>query len=233
MDSNLKNNLSLGIKYFQNREYEKAESILEDVLKTKEDMPDVHNMLGLIYHEQGKFTKAIKSFTRALELNPNYTEAYLNLAVISSDTGMHNEAKAALEKVAAKDKTKRKGELDPYVANKLANMYSEIGDIYSSIGKLKEARIEYEKALKLCPEYVDIMVKMGNLSRDEKKYDEAIEIYQKAKSIGRDHPPVYLNLGIAYYSKGDKEKARDEWERTLKKDPDNIMAKSYLKLFKK
>jgi tetratricopeptide (TPR) repeat protein len=233
MDSDLKNSLALGIKFFQSKEYDKAEEILNSVLKTKENLPDVHNMLGLIYHEQGKFSSAIKAFTRALELNPNYTEAYLNLAVVSSDTGLHAEAKSAMEKVAQKEKSKKKGELDPYIKNKLANMYTEIGDVYASIGKLKEATAEYEKALEFCPEFTDILVKIGNLHRDNKNYDKAIEIYKKAQAIDKDYSKTGLNLGIAYYTKGEKDKAKETWENVLKKEPQNQMAKTYLKLFKK
>jgi len=233
LDSDLKNTLALGIKCFNNKEYERAEQIFLQVIKQKDTLADVHNMLGLIYHDQGKFTKAIDEFTRALELNPNYTEASINLAVVSSDTGLHKEAKKAMDKVTSNHKKKKKGQMDPYVSGKLANMHAEIGDLYKSLGKIKEAHIEYDKALKLSPDFVDIWVKKANLLRDAKHYKKAIEIYKKAKRSGKSYSPIGLNLGITYYSQGHKKKAENEWKKVLENDPENKMAHSYMKLVKK
>ena len=233
MDSDLKNTLALGIKCFNNKEYERAEQIFLQVISEKDTLPDVHNMLGLIYHDQGKFSAAIKEFTRALELNPNYTEASINLAVVSSDTGMHEEARNALNSIASAQKKKKKGQMDPYVSAKIANMHSEIGALYESIGRKKEANSEYDKALKLRSDFIDVWVKKANLLRDSKQYAKAITVYQRARKINRDYPPVGVNLGIAYYSKGEKKKALKEWQGVLKVDPENKMAKSYINLAKK
>lgn len=233
MDPNLKNILSLAIKCFNTREYGRAEELFLEVIKQKDNLPDVHNMLGLIYHDQGKFSKAIEEFSKALKLNPNYTEASINLAVVSSDTGMHNEAKGALSKMHSAQKKKKKGQLDPYVSGKLANLHVDLGTLYSSIGKSREAHHEFDKALKLCPTFADVWVKKANLYRDSKNYKKAIETYKKAQRIGKGYTPAGLNLGITYYSKGEKKKALSEWSKVLKKDPDNKIATSYMNLVKK
>jgi len=112
-------------------------------------------------------------------------------------------------------------------------MYTEIGDLYKSIGKIKEAKIEYEKALKLSPGFVDIWVKLGNVLREAKQYKKAIEIYRKAKTHSKDYSLIGLNMGLTFYSQGEKSKAKSEWNKVLKKDPKNKMAKTYLKLFQK
>ena len=41
--------------------YKMAESMLAQLLKKPQRNPEIHQMLGTIYYDQGKFNKAIKS----------------------------------------------------------------------------------------------------------------------------------------------------------------------------
>ena len=47
----------------------------------------------MVFHDQGQFARAQRAFEAALRLNPAYTEAALNLAVIYNDMGKYREAK--------------------------------------------------------------------------------------------------------------------------------------------
>ena len=46
------------------------------------DYPDVHNALGFAHSLAGNYEAAINSFKKATELNPEYIEAYVNMAII-------------------------------------------------------------------------------------------------------------------------------------------------------
>ena len=61
------------------REFEKAETLLRQVLESDDRFADVHDMLGVIAHSRGNFIAAEKHFERALAINPSYTEAALIL----------------------------------------------------------------------------------------------------------------------------------------------------------
>ena len=111
---------------------------------------DVWNMLGVIYHAQGKFQKAIDCFSNALSINPNYTEAQLHLAVTYNDLGQYDKA----QKIYRQAKEYKGVEADAqdrlpdsFVRGKLANMHAELGDTYWGIGLFEEALEEYSKAL--------------------------------------------------------------------------------------
>jgi tetratricopeptide (TPR) repeat protein len=87
MDEQIKQLLLLGREHYAKREYEKAEDLLRQVAKQTDRFADVFDMLGVIAHSKGSFMLARDWFERALILNPNYTEAQLNLMVTLNDLG--------------------------------------------------------------------------------------------------------------------------------------------------
>ncbi|HEY5955759.1 MAG TPA: tetratricopeptide repeat protein, partial [Polyangiaceae bacterium] len=82
--------LLLGREYFEHGDYEKAEYSLRQVLAKADNFADVHHMLGIIAHNGGDFAKAETHFERALGINPNYTEAQLNLMVTYNELGKYD-----------------------------------------------------------------------------------------------------------------------------------------------
>ena len=89
----LKELLAIGKQYCDNKQYAQAESYLKRVLEKSGRYADVLNMLGVISHVEGKFASSIDFFEQALSINPRYTEAMLNLAVLYNDLGQYAEAK--------------------------------------------------------------------------------------------------------------------------------------------
>ena len=101
MDKVPDNNYWLGKEAFENRDYNKAEEYFNKFIESGSDFADVYNMLGLMYHEDGKLDKAIRSFEKALVINPKYYEASINLAVVYSDIGKFTQAIEVYENAKA------------------------------------------------------------------------------------------------------------------------------------
>src|SRR5262249_42302722 len=55
---------------------------------------DIHNHLGIAYSASGLIKEGIAEFKRALEINPRFVDALLNLAITLRDNGQTQEAKA-------------------------------------------------------------------------------------------------------------------------------------------
>ena len=102
MDDHLKQLLLLGREHYQNKEYEKAEYLLHQVAEKLDQFADVHHMLGVITHSRGDFAEAERHFERAVHLNPNYTEAQLNLMVTYNDLGKYDEARKLYAEMRAR-----------------------------------------------------------------------------------------------------------------------------------
>jgi tetratricopeptide (TPR) repeat protein len=216
-----------GREAFDRNDFAEAEKCFLEVVKAR-PYADVYNKLGLIYHGKGELGKATVAFKKALELNPNYTEVSLNLAVTLNDMGKYNEAGDIFNK-AAKIAHGSPFSLDPFIKGKLANEHAKIGDIYYDLGLFGEAVEEYKKAINLRPTFVDIITKIGIAYREKGLYNEAIREFMKAKEINPRYATARINLGITYYMKGFIDMAVTEWNEALEVNPDNTDAQMYLK----
>ena len=56
--------------------------MLERAIKRDPKDAQLHNYLGITFYAQGKQSRAMDEFEKAVELNPNLAEAHFNLAVI-------------------------------------------------------------------------------------------------------------------------------------------------------
>jgi len=229
MDERTKEALRLGRDAYKKKEYSRAESYLLQVLENHSGFADVHNMLGVIFHDRGLFSKAQGHFEKALEINPNYTEAALNLAVTYNDLGRYEDAKRVYGQALANSRTEP-GELDPFVRGKIANMYADIGDVFSSSGLYDLAAAEYEKALSMAPGFVDIRLKLAQALRDAGKHEDAIAQFKKILQDRPGYASARIHLGITLYAVGRNDEAVEQWQEVLRQDPENRSCKMYLNL---
>jgi Flp pilus assembly protein TadD len=89
-----------GMNAFNKNEYGIAELAFLQILSTKPDFADIQNKMGIIYHQTNRRELAVRAFEKAIELNPGYTEASLNLAVALSEHGDYEKAREVFEKAA-------------------------------------------------------------------------------------------------------------------------------------
>ncbi len=215
---------------FEKKEYENAEKCLSRLLQSHKNYADVHNMLGVIHHASGQFTRSIQSFEKAIKINPHYTEALLNLAVLYNDLGKYKKASALYEKVYPGESKKKREKIDPFIKNKLANKHAELGDIYEGVGLYSEAILEYEKALDLRPKFLDIRAKLGICLREEGEHKKAIQVFNEVIKQNPKFSQARIQLGVTYYASGEKKKALATWNQALKNNPEDESAKMYLSL---
>jgi tetratricopeptide (TPR) repeat protein len=232
MSEELKSVYSKANELFERGQYNEAELLLVQVLESNPNYADVLNKLGVIYELKGRKEKAREHFEKALAINPNYTEAALNLAITLSDLGDAEQAQEVLVNIREVNKDVS-GDLDPFVAGKLANEHFRLGNIYYDFTLLDEAIEQYERAIKLRPGLADIQTKYGVALRERGRPDEAMEQFVAAKKARTDYCPAMIQLGLSYYRKGMKDEAVKEWQSALEVEPDNKEAETFLDLAKK
>jgi tetratricopeptide (TPR) repeat protein len=186
-------------------------------------------MLGVIYHQEGRLTEAEQMFNEALRINPSYTEAALNLVVTCNDLGKYAEAKDVYERAMAASKRAPR-ELDPFAKGKIANMHADVGSAYRAVDLHEEAAREYERALALCPTFVDIRTELGNTRREMGDLTGAIRDLERVRAESPRFATGRLKLGLVYYAAGRRDDAAAEWRAALAADPGNRAAKMYLAL---
>src|SRR5215470_17812301 len=229
MDNDLRRLIVLGREHYQAHDYDAAEKVLVQVLEKHRGFADIFNMLGVIWHGQGKMEDAQGAFEEALKLNPSYTEAALNLAVTYNDLGKYAEAREVYGKAIQRTRAAPRS-LDPFVKGKLANMHADLGAAYAAHGLYPEAVREYHKALELCPTFGDLRTRLATVLRDSGDAVGAARELEIVKTTQPRYLPARLALGTTLYMLGRRDDATREWEAVLGVDPDNKAAKLYLSM---
>lgn len=232
MNERVKQLLVLGREHYAKREYDNAEQMLRTILEEEDRYADVHDMLGVIAHSRGNFLVAERHFERALEINPSYTEAALNLAVTYNDRGKYEKAREVYAKIKVGPPGTRHG-LDPFARGRIANMHAEVAQAYQDAGLLREAVGEYEKATALCPQFADLQTRLGALLREINDLAGARARYEAALEANPRYVPARLQLGVVLLALGDAGGAEEHWRQITSVDPDNSQAKMYLRMLER
>ena len=88
------------------------------------------------------------------------------------------------------------------------------------IQRYKQAKKDFEHAIKADREYADAYNNLGVVYYIEKKYGKSIKEYGRAIDLHKDAASYYSNLGAAYFSKKEFEKAVAAYHEALQLDPD-------------
>lgn len=215
--------------YFINGNYKMAEPILNQMLLQNSRNPEIYQMLATIFYDKGQFNKAIKTFKRALEIDPTYTDASVGLSIILNDLGKYDEGKQVfLDAQAQLDK--KSGKQDPFVDEKLASKHEELADLYYQYKRYNEALEQLLKAQKLSSRKAEITLRIAEVYVQLGFAERAIK---DLKSLIREYPhliPARLKLGAIYYNSNNIAEATEQWENILIRDPDHPEALRYLKM---
>ena len=217
----------LGREHYQKGEYDRAEHVLGQVLEKADHFADVHNMLGFILHSRADFVAAERHFERAVELNPAYTEALLNLAVTYNDLRKYDAARSVYARIKKPDG--QSGIFDSFARGKIANMHADLASAYLDVGAREEAIVELKKAVALCPTFPDLWTRLGTIYRDMGNLAFAREAYEKAMEAAPRYVQARVLLGVTLLAQGLTDQAIGEWREVLTIEPENKAAKMYLR----
>ena len=96
----------------------------------------LHCAAGRVLDRLGKPDEAVAATERAVDLNPSYAPALVQLAHLYQQTDRHQDALVRLEQALS-------------LGVRYADVYYMLGNLYRRSGRLKSARRAYEQALKV------------------------------------------------------------------------------------
>ena len=173
------------------------------VLKDEErESADILNISGLLLMERNNQVDALKAFKEAVRVEPNHTQANLNIAFISIRFRDYAQAEKSLQ-IALKDK-KQKGNIEAWLA---------LGVAQRGLKKYKEAEKSYNEAAKLKSKDPRPWYNLGILNQEHLATTDDIDEAGTKKyfNIAKKHYDKFLQLagGDASY----KEKVLDVKDR--------------------
>jgi tetratricopeptide (TPR) repeat protein len=85
-----------------------------------------------------------------------------------------------------------------------AGLYLQLGDILVDEGNTAEAIVQYEKAIRLQPSFLQGFVKLGSLHVSVGNFSIAAELFNKAAAINDEIVDAYFGLAAAQKKTGDQ-----------------------------
>lgn len=216
-------------EHFISGNYKVAEPLLQQLILKNTRNPEVFQMIATIAYDKGQFNKAIKTFKRALEIDPTYTDASVGLSIILNDLGRYDEGKKVFQDAQVL-LDRRKGHQDPYVDEKLASKHEELADLYFQYKRFAESLEQLFKAQKLSTRKPEITLRIAECYVQMEEPDRATK---DLRALIREYPQfnaARLKLGIIYYNSNNVAEATEQWENILVRDPQHPEALKYLKM---
>jgi tetratricopeptide (TPR) repeat protein len=188
----------LPLQSCHNKKQDYAEAEKQDYSKALEYFDT-----GTVYGNNKDYDKALEYCKKAIELKPDYAEAYLYIGAIYSS--IKQDYSKALEYYI------KAIELNP----DNAIIYLCIGEIYYIKQDYGKALEYYNKAIELNPDDAMSYNKIGEIYDVKQDYDKAIEYFEKAVELKSDYEDARFNMKLAYKQKNDKKECKLAQQNTI------------------
>ena len=182
----------------------------ETTIEANSDAITLNNR-GITLRKSGKYQHAIESYNKAIELNPQYADAYNNRGFAYEQLGNHQEA--------IKDYSKAI-ELDP----QFAMAYNNRGNVYDDLGDYHHAISDYNKAIELDPQFAMAYYNRGLSYHRKKQYDKALEDFNKAIILDPNDAKTYYSRGLVFDDKQQYNRAIEDYTKASTLDPNHVKA---------
>ncbi len=102
--------------------------------------------------------------------------------------------------------------------------------MYVSYGRCDEALFEYNKAIALDPDNLEIRIKIAKTYTKKGFSSKAFDELRRLKNENPGYMPARIALGLLYYGNGNIIEAQAEWQNVLSREPQHPEAMMYVNL---
>jgi tetratricopeptide (TPR) repeat protein len=222
--------LKTAAHYQRKKNLSAALDMYSKVIEEDSSCTEAYFNMANIFHLRGEIGKAIKMFQRVLELDPHHADASIGLSVLLNDIGRYEEAQQVFEKANDNVKHSKSGIDDLHLNRKFSAKHYELAEMYYSYARMDEALFEYNKAMGLNPDNLDIRIKVAKVYAKKGFTSKAFEELKKLKNEYPAYIPAKMALGLLYFEGGNIIEAKTQWQNVLAQDASNNEAQMYLQL---
>ncbi len=175
---------------------------------------------------KGGNTEARRLYEKALELDPEYSDAYAALAQSYLLEGLHGWTSTPGEaRKHASDLAMRALDLDP----SLPSAHDALSSIYLFQRKHDQAIVEAKIRMALEPSSADGYATLAQLQTWAGRPEEALELIEKAMTLNPHYPTAYaFSRGHAYFLMRRYEEAASAFQEGVKLNPEFSPNRSFL-----
>jgi|GEM_PF-5794532 len=195
---------------------------------------------GDALYKKGALKEAIAEFTKAIEIEPAWAEAFIMRGYVHGwddalefaindyesaakiDRKYRDFAQGARYYFVDKDYTKAIEIFNKVIQNKifLFIVYTLRGNCYHETGEFQKAIVDYTEAIKLNPDFYGNYSNRAYAYNQTGQFDKAIADCNKAINLYPENFYGYFFRGDAYYGKKDYSRALLDYGQAIKLKPD-------------
>lgn len=206
------NNLALA--YIERGRLGEAARLLDTALALNPASPHAENNLALALYRSGAFGAAAEHCRRALALKPGEPTYLKNLGLALAAAGDMAGAAGAFGDLVRKAPS--------------AGSHAFLGNLLLNQGRIAEAIVHYEQALRLDSSLLDVRNQLGRALLAEGRVAEAARAFVEVVAARPAWPEARFNLSLALQQLGEADAAASELEQALALRPDFAEARAAL-----
>jgi tetratricopeptide (TPR) repeat protein len=187
---------------FKEKKYKECIDAFSSVLETEPNNADVYNNMGVAYSCLGDFEHAETYYTKAIELNPELAQSYINLSDLYYKSGDIASAVGTLQRGSYEL------ENNLTIAHLLARVYIEDQ-------RWEDAIVELERVLDGEPENYDAYYDLGHVYFELGDYEGAISNFENVVEYKQDSELLYYSLAQAYEANNEIDKAISNYLKSI------------------
>ena len=218
------------VEALEHEDYTRAESSLQEALKIQPTDADTLYYLGTIRIRQQKPKEAVDYLARAVQAEPTFADAWLNLAKARFDVGDKPGTEAAVASLLKLDPGHPNAHMlaarlalaqtppDRVAADKalraaiagdagFAPAYVLLAQVYGAVEAFEAARDVLTEGQRFAPQSVEIQEALGLTWLDLGRPDRAKTVLAAAAAHPKARPGVHLNYASALLQLGEKDAA--------------------------
>lgn len=185
---------------------DKAEELLRKAIKISPKYASAYNNLGNTLQKKERYEEAVELYQKAIELEPNELNYYLNLS----------KAYEALSKNELAVETMKDG---LKIASQKIQVQLLLLDLYLRNDQLDQAEELIAQLEKEKNPISTVKVFKARIAAQRENWEEALNILNELVSQNPNAPDLHNELGEVLLKKGDKQNAREKFEKAIDLNP--------------
>jgi Flp pilus assembly protein TadD len=149
---------------------------------------------GYRLHLHNRMTEAEPFYHRALALDPDFKEAWMNLGLVAMAQGRPDEALSCQRQALR---------LDP----ENADAHNNLGMVHYAQGNIAESENCFRSALRLQPDHANATLNLGSARQIQNDIVDADALFRRALTLGADPAAANSNLSLVLMEQARPEEA--------------------------
>lgn len=200
-------NYLLGKSYYELEDYGHALNYLPPAMREEPKNSEIPYLMGRAYVDMSNFKPAISYYRQAIALDSTNNERIYECALIYANLNDDESALKYYDLAAAKGYKKDN------------DFYENLAESYIAANQPGKGLELLDNLLKKKPADLDLLNGAAFTSYKLKKYDKAIDYWDRILSFDKQNAKALYMIGVTYQRKGQDEKGKALCEKAIAMDP--------------